>query len=71
MVRLRLDRRLQVLLDALGPTAREPLRLRRAVAVLEQIGTPAAREVLEGVARRVPETVLTREAKASLGRLAR
>jgi RNA polymerase sigma factor (sigma-70 family) len=63
--------RLQVLLDALRPTAREPLRLRRAVAVLEQIGTPAAREVLKGVAQRVPESILTREARASLGRLAR
>jgi RNA polymerase sigma factor (sigma-70 family) len=63
-------RRLQALLELLQPTAKEPLRKRRAVAVLEQLGTPQAREVLEDLSKRVPESVLAREAKASLDRLA-
>jgi RNA polymerase sigma factor (sigma-70 family) len=63
--------RIQTLLEALQPTAKEPLGQRRAIAVLEQLGTPAARHVLEDLSKRVPETILTREAKASLERLPR
>jgi RNA polymerase sigma factor (sigma-70 family) len=63
-------RRIQGLLEELQPTAKEPLRKRRTIAVLEQLGTPEARDVLKDLAKRVPESVLTREAKASLDRLA-
>jgi RNA polymerase sigma factor (sigma-70 family) len=63
-------RRIQALLEGLEPSAKEPLRKRRAVAVLEQLGTPAARAVLEQVAKSLPEPYLNREAKAALDRLA-
>jgi WD40 repeat protein len=43
----------------------------RAVEVLEQVGTPAAVEVLAALAKGAPEFRLTQEAKASLERLAK
>src|SRR4051794_16642953 len=49
----------------------EPLRWLRALTVLEAIGTAEARRVLEGVAGGEPGARPTREAKASLERLAR
>jgi RNA polymerase sigma factor (sigma-70 family) len=63
-------RHIQALLDELEPSAKEPLRKRRALAVLEQLGTPAAGAVLEQVSKSVPETFLNQEAKAALDRLA-
>ena len=39
--------------------------------VLERIGSPDARRVLEALAKGVPEARLTREAKAALERLVR
>ena len=39
--------------------------------VLENFATPGAVKVLEGLSRGAPEARLTREAKASLERLAR
>jgi RNA polymerase sigma factor (sigma-70 family) len=48
-----------------------PPQALRAVEVLEHIGTPEARQLLQALARGVPEARLTREAKASLQRLAR
>jgi WD40 repeat protein len=65
-------RRAEPLLDRLtGPvTDAEQLRALRAVEVLEHIGTPGARQVLEGLAAGAPEARLTREARASLKRLA-
>jgi hypothetical protein len=42
----------------------------RAVEVLEEIGTPAARKLLETLAKGAPAARITKEAKASLGRLA-
>jgi hypothetical protein len=47
------------------------LRQLRAVEVLEQIGTPEARQVLQTLAQGAPEARLTQEAKASLDRLAK
>jgi RNA polymerase sigma factor (sigma-70 family) len=63
-------RRIQNLLDELEPSAKEPLRKRRALAVLEQLGTPAAAAALEEVSKSVPETFLNQEAKGALDRLA-
>jgi hypothetical protein len=45
------------------------LRALGALEVLEAIGTPEARKVLEGLAQGAPEARLTQEAKASLLRL--
>src|SRR5207244_1900686 len=45
------------------------LREFRAVWILERIGTPAAREVLEKLGGGFPDAPLTREAKISLQRL--
>jgi hypothetical protein len=66
--RRRIDRLLEQL-DLL----RNPERLRalRAIEALEQIGTPEARRVLQRLADGAPEAQQTREAKASLQRLAR
>jgi RNA polymerase sigma factor (sigma-70 family) len=58
-----LRRRAEVLLD------RTDLRPLRTVAVLEQVGTPEAKEVLRAWPQGAPESRLTREAKASLDRL--
>jgi WD40 repeat protein len=48
----------------------ETLRLLRAVEALEHLGTPEARQLLEAVAGGASEARLTREARASLRRLA-
>ena len=48
----------------------DALRMVRAVEVLEDIGTPEARAVLEHLAAGVAEARRTREAKAALARLA-
>jgi WD40 repeat protein len=66
------QRRMELLLQAsaggpLGPG--EALRGVRAVWVLERIGSPEARRVLESLARGVSEAQLTREAKAALARV--
>jgi hypothetical protein len=67
-------RRLERLLAALGgvsPLAEHPetLRSRRAVEVLEQIGTAEARQVLQGLATGPADSLLTSEARAALRRL--
>jgi RNA polymerase sigma factor (sigma-70 family) len=66
-------RRAEALLERLrGPvTLPEALRSVRAVAVLEDVATPPARQLLEEVAGGAPGARLTRGAKASLERLAR
>jgi WD40 repeat protein len=68
-----LRRRVAQLLDERNgaPPTADLLRSLRAVAVLEHVGTTAARDVLRRLAEGVPEARLTREAKASLERLAR
>jgi RNA polymerase sigma factor (sigma-70 family) len=55
-------------IDDIGSTG-EPLRQRRAVETLELIGTPQARRLLAHLATGAPEAYLTRDAKATLGRL--
>src|SRR5262249_23305659 len=47
----------------------ERRRLLRTIEVLEQIGTPEARQALQTLADNAPEPRLREEARASLGRL--
>ena len=55
-----------------GPVTKpEKLQALRAVAVLEDIATPEARQLLETLARGEPEARVTQEAQTSLGQLAR
>lgn len=66
-------RRLQELLDEVGqrqwrPTA-EDLRQLRTIEVLERLGTPEARRLLETLARGAEGARQTREARAALQRL--
>jgi HEAT repeat protein len=62
----------QLLAKAQGPFPRpETLGALRAVTVLEQVGTPEARELLRVLARGMSEARLTQEAQAALRRLAR
>jgi WD40 repeat protein len=66
-------RRLERLLRRLDGPLRDPADLRglRALYVLEEVGTPEARKVLQALAGGTAEARLTREAKAALGRLSR
>jgi hypothetical protein len=70
---LEVRRRVEFLLDHLlkGALTPEQLREVRAVETLEYIATPEAKKVLTHLAEGEPEARLTREAKASLGRLSR
>ncbi|HEV3262792.1 MAG TPA: WD40 repeat domain-containing protein [Gemmataceae bacterium] len=70
---LEVRRRLEGLLEQLPSAAPSPehLRLQRAVAVLEYIGSPEARQLLSQLAAGVPEAQLTQEAAASLERMRR
>jgi len=65
-------RRLEPLLEALSGTvlSAEQMQGLRAVDVLEYIGTPEARQILESLATGLATARLTEEAKASLERLA-
>jgi WD40 repeat protein len=66
------QRRLEKLLaQAGGAPAPERLREGRALAVLERIATPAARDLLKSLAESDPRTPLTEPARAALARLAR
>jgi WD40 repeat protein len=64
-------RRLKAILERLDATRPSPelLRSLRAVEVLERVGTPEARRVLEELAAGRADALLTREAKAALARL--
>jgi WD40 repeat protein len=62
-------RRAQMVLDKLHPRSAERLREVRAVQVLEYVGTPPARRLLQRLARGAPGARLTQEAKAALERL--
>lgn len=64
-------RRLRALLDRVEKRtlSAEQLHTLRALEVLEHIGSPEARQVLQTLAHGAPEAMRTREAKAALGRL--
>jgi hypothetical protein len=68
---LEAQRRIEALLNRLRPpiTDTETLRSLRAVAVLEDIGTPEAKRILETLTKGVLEARLTLESKAALERL--
>jgi hypothetical protein len=70
-VRRRVEKLLEQLAGVAGPTmSPQQLAALRALEVLEHIGTPDARQVLEKVARGAPGDRLTQEAKGALARLA-
>jgi hypothetical protein len=64
-------RRAANLLDQMDAVALKPesIRTLRAMEVLERIGTPEAKQVLEGLARGAPGAKVTQEAEAALKRL--
>jgi hypothetical protein len=64
-------RRVEILLADIGRWPMPMLQKVRAVQALEQIGTARAREVLEKLARGIPEARLTQEAQDALARLSR
>jgi WD40 repeat protein len=66
--RKRLENLLDITLIVRTP---EKLRQLRALEVLEQIGTPEARQFLAKLSKGIPEARLTRDAKAALQRLER
>jgi WD40 repeat protein len=70
-ITLEMRRRIEALLGKLvgGALSTEQVRQVRAVEALEEIGTPEARQVLEGLADGAPAAMLTRQAQAALGRL--
>jgi len=64
-------RSIERILDALHVVrSPEVLRHLRAVEVLERIGNPEAQQVLENLTKGAPDARLTKEANASLNRLA-
>jgi WD40 repeat protein len=66
-------KRVEDLLESVRMLSTTPERLRelRAVEVLEHIGTPEARQVLQTLAKGAPTARLTREARQSLQRIAK
>ena len=65
---LEIRKRVQAIVERLGGPVTQPelVQALRAVAVLEDIGTPEARRLLEELAKGAPEARLTRESRASL-----
>ena len=61
--------RVQALLDKLSTPTPERLQMLRAVMVLEQIGSPEAKQLLESLAKGAEGALLTEEARAALKRL--
>jgi WD40 repeat protein len=69
-VRTRIEKALRKLRTLLGEEF-QPQSVLLSLAVLEEIGTPAARQSLEELAKGPAEATVTREAAASLDRLAK
>jgi hypothetical protein len=68
---LEVRRRIEQILATLDPAASpERLRALRAIQVLEYIGSPAARQLLQTLAQGASEAKQTREARTALERLA-
>lgn len=67
--RRRIEELLRNLPESLPAPPPDQLRQLRALAVLEYVGTPAARQCLETLAGGIAEARLTREAKAALKRV--
>ena len=63
------QQRVQTLLDRLSGPTPERLRVQRAVMVLEQIGTPEARQLLETLAKGAEGALLTEDARAAKRRM--
>ena len=61
--------RVETLLAKLSTPAPEHLRIQRAVMVLEQIGTPEARQLLETLSKGAEGALLTEESRAALKRI--
>jgi WD40 repeat protein len=70
-LRQRIDELLKVIVDERSRPSGDRLRALRAVEILEQIHTPAARQLLQTLARGAAGALLTWEAQASLTRLER
>jgi len=68
---LEMRRRLQAILAGPKRLSADSLRTLRAIAVLERIGTPEARVLLEKLAEGAAGERVRQEAKGSLGRLKR
>jgi WD40 repeat protein len=68
---LEVRRRLELTIEAISehPIAAEELRAVRAVQALERIGSPAAEEVLQTLAKGAADADATRDARAALARL--
>jgi hypothetical protein len=64
-----LQRRVQGLLQKLGPQSAGRLHNLRALEILERLGTSETRKLLTTLAEGEPDAWLTQEAKASLNRL--
>ena len=63
--------RVEALLEKLSTFTPERLRLMRAIMVLEQIGSPEAKQLLETVSKDAEGTLLREDAKAALKRMQR
>jgi WD40 repeat protein len=62
-------RRIEALLAGLAETSPKMLRQRRAIAILEAVGTTEAKAILESLASGAKGAKLTRESRAALNRL--
>jgi WD40 repeat protein len=70
-LRQRIEQVLSNVVDQKSRPSGERLRSFRAIEVLEQIGTPEARQLLETLSHGAPGALLTQEAKAALVRVHR
>ncbi len=69
--RFRIEKTLDKLKTPQGESKFQPRSVSLALAILEEVGTPDARRVLEVLAKGPAQSVITREARAALERLAK